>query len=197
MAIHLRITSIKLHNRCATGLCKITGAVTPRVVQFRPWGPGHLPIDVDETDSVTRVPFVVCSTGHKGIELERERPVSDDVVFEWGAPPDAPKRSGSGRSVMKRWLDTATQLKENPDEWALVEKHDNKGRASNHATRIRVGKSRAFNPAGHFSAVPRPLVEGEDEGEWGVWAAYTGEPAEPVDTDGEAAALEDDAELDG
>lgn len=110
-------------------------------------------------------------------------------VFKWSTPPTAPKRiGGSGRTISKHWLDVAHALRENTGQWAQIGEHDSNVKASNHAARVRSGKSKAFAPKDDFETVSRPL-DGDETTEptsWGVFARHTGGTHVVVEPEGDS-----------
>lgn len=99
-------------------------------------------------------------------------------VFEWAEPPAAPEQTRRGRGVSDYWQKVADALKTNTGQWAKVAEHSGetgKNKASNFATRIRTGSSRAFEKD-MYEVAPRELPSGG----WGVFARHTGGSHLPV-----------------
>ena len=63
------------------------------------------------------------------------------------------------------WYSIADQLRSRPGEWAKIRTATTKGTAGGTVRRIRIGKFKAFTPAGSFEATGR----GVD-----IWARYVG-----------------------
>lgn len=64
--------------------------------------------------------------------------------MEWKTPPKAVRYKRSNRD----WAKIAQQLKENPNEWALIAENVNPSTV----THIRYGRLKAFGPGGQFEA---------------------------------------------
>ena len=82
--------------------------------------------------------------------------------IKWEDP--APVKSNTGRT---KWADVAEQLRERPDQWALVAEGL---KYAVYSTYISKGRLAAFEPAGHYEGTSRKRPDGM----YDIYARYVG-----------------------
>jgi hypothetical protein len=85
--------------------------------------------------------------------------------MKWEKPPTVQR---TGRTPDAKYIIIAEQLKENPQEWALIIEQGHQTTAA----RIRSGRISAFRPKGAFEATARNT---DEQGRCQVYARYIGE----------------------
>ncbi len=98
--------------------------------------------------------------------------VAKNHTFTWGDPPEVKRgrTASKGRVLSEYWQGVIDALHDNPGQWAMVADYPNASNASNHTSRIRHGKTKAFLPLGDFEAVSRQLPESG----YGVFVRFVG-----------------------
>lgn len=82
----------------------------------------------------------------------------------FGQPPVRVAQSPVGTD----WFAVAETLRENPGEWAKVDRPLSESSARSRASQIRKGKARGFED-GSFDARIEPVTSGKDKGKAHIW----------------------------